>query len=70
MNAILRQDLYRYIGDRNRSYLSRLRYIWFTPGYQYIYCFRHVALARNPISRLFWKVLLRRCMFHSGIQAP
>lgn len=70
MNKLLKMDLYRYIGDGNKRYLNRLRYIWFTPGYQYIYCFRHVELARNPISRLFWKILLRRCMFHSGIQIP
>lgn len=70
MRDILKKDLYRYIGDGNKSILQQLRYILFTPGFQYTYCFRHVQLARNPISRMFWKVLLRRCMFHSGIQRP
>lgn len=70
MTDILKQDLFRYIGDGNKSILQRIRYILFTPGYQYIYCFRHVSLAKNPVTRLFWKVLLRRCMFHSGIQIP
>lgn len=70
MKEILQQDLYRYIGAENKNITSRLRYILFTPGFQYIYCFRHAALARNPLSKLFWKVLLRRCMFHSGIQIP
>ncbi len=70
MKEILQQDLYRYIGAENKNITSRLRYNLFTPGFQYIYCFRHAALARNPLSKLFWKVLLRRCMFHSGIQIP
>lgn len=70
MKDILRKDLYRYIGNGNQRLLNRLRYIWFTPGFQYIYCFRHVASASNFITRLFWKILLRRCMFHSGIQIP
>ena len=70
MNNIIRQDLFRYIGTDCHKLRSRIRYILFTPGFQYIYCFRHASSARNPLSRLFWKVLLRRCMFHSGIQIP
>lgn len=70
MKKILQQDLYRYIGEENKDILNRLRYILFTPGFQYTYCFRHVNSARNSISKLFWKILLRRCMFHTGIQIP
>lgn len=70
MNVILLQDLYRYIGIDNKSVLNRLRYILFTPGFQYIYCWRHASMAKNPITRIFWKILTRRCMFHSGIQIP
>lgn len=70
MKKILQQDLFRYIGEGNRSFRNRLRYILFTPGFQYIYCFRHAGLACNPLYRLFWSVLLRRCMFHTGIQIP
>lgn len=70
MKEILKQDLFRYIGDGNKSRLNRLRYILFTPGFQYIYAFRHSSTARNILSRLFWKIILRRCMFHSGIQIP
>lgn len=70
MKKILQQDLFRYIGDDCNTFINRLRYILFTPGFQYIYCFRHASLARRPFSKLFWKLLLRRCMFHSGIQIP
>lgn len=70
MREILQQYLFRYIGNGNQKFINRLRYILFTPGYQYIYCFRHVSSSRNPISRFIWKILLRRCMFHTGIQIP
>ena len=69
MKAILKDDLFRYIGG-NSNRLNRIRYIAFTPGYQYTYCFRHACTARNIVSKLFWKTLLRCCMFHSGIQIP
>lgn len=67
---VLEDDLFRYIGNENQKFIRRLRYVLFTPGYQYIYCFRHASLAQNPISRIFWKVILRLCMFHTGIQIP
>lgn len=70
MKKILQQDLFRYIGTGNRKLRNRIRYILFTPGFQYIYCFRYASSARNPLSRLFWKIMLRCCMFHTGIQIP
>lgn len=70
MNDILQKDLYRYEGEKSRLLLTQLRYILFTPGFQFTYCWRKASLARNPLSRLFWKILHRRCMFHSGIQIP
>ena len=66
MNTILQQDLYRYIGNGNKKFANRLHYILI----QFIYCFRHVSLSRNPFSRLFWGILHRRCMFHADIQIP
>lgn len=70
MNATLLSDLYRYIGKENRSVLKQLRYIFFTPGFQYTWLMRHVNMASNPVTRTFWRILLRRCMFHTGIQIP
>lgn len=70
MHSQIKQDLFRYVGEGCNSLLTQLRYVLFTPGFQYIYCFRHASKARNPLSRLFWKVLLRRVMFHTGIQIP
>lgn len=70
MNSIISKDLFRYIGDANKSLLKQLRYILFTPGFQYSYCWRHASMSKRPIPRLFWHILTRRCMFHSGIQIP
>lgn len=70
MNDILQKDLFRYEGDKSRRFLTKLRYILFVPGYQFTYCWRKASLARNPLSRMFWKILHRRCMFHTGIQIP
>ncbi len=70
MIDILQKDLYRYEGEKSRSFLTKLRYILFTPGFQFTYCWRKASAARNPLSKLFWKILHRWCMFHTGIQIP
>lgn len=61
-------DLYRYAG--RRSFLLLLRYFFFTPGFRYVYFFRKTANASNILSRVFWKICLRRCMLSTGIQIP
>lgn len=70
MNDILKKDLYRYVGNDCRRLLTRLRYILFTPGFQFTYCWRKASMAKNPLSRMFWRILHRICMFHTGIQIP
>ena len=70
MNVTLQKDLFRYEGENSRRILIKLRYVLFTPGFQFTYCWRKASMARNPISKLFWRILHRRCMFHSGIQIP
>lgn len=64
------EDLYRYEGDRCNSLLVQIRYILFTPGFQYIYFFRHVQDASNIIGNVFWSVLLKLCSFKFGFQIP
>lgn len=70
MKDIIYDDLFRYEGCRCKSFRVRLRYILFTPGFQFIYFFRNASLARNPISRAFWNVCHRLCMWHTHIQIP
>ena len=70
MQKYNKEDLYRYEGERCNLLLVQLRYVLFTPGFQYSYCFRHVQNSGNKITRLWWKFWLRRMMFRSGIQIP
>ena len=70
MNKIIKEDLYRYIGNNCEKLRWRLRYIYFTPGFQYIYFLRHAQISRNILSRTFWKVCLKLCSFKFGFQIP
>ncbi len=63
-------DLYRYEGERCNNLLVQLRYLLFTPGFQYSYCFRHAQNASFLLTRVFWMVLLRFMMYHTTIQIP
>lgn len=65
---IIYDDLYRYTGKR--SFLLLLRYLFFTPGFRYVFLFRKTSLADSVATRIFWKILLRRCMLATGIQIP
>lgn len=64
------EDLYRYEGERCNRLLVQIRYILFTPGFQYIFFFRHVQEASNIFSKGFWRVLLKLCSFKFGFQIP
>ena len=33
MNRIIKDDLYRYIGNESNSIVKQIRYILFTPGF-------------------------------------
>ena len=66
--SIIYDDLYRYTGKR--SFRLLLRYFFFTPGFRYIFLFRKSSLADSLIPKIFWKILLRRCMLSTGIQIP
>lgn len=70
MNKILIDDLYRYEGEACRSLKTRLKYILFVPGFQFIYFFRKASNAHNPISKGIWYVLHRLSMWHYGFQIP
>lgn len=69
MDDIIKKDLYRYIGNDCNKFLLQLRYILFTPGFQYIYFLRKVQLANN-ITKPFWTFCLKLCSFKFGIQIP
>lgn len=70
MNKLIKQDLYRYIGKDCNRFIKQIRYVLFSPGFQYIYFLRHVQLSKNIFSKSFWSVLLKLCSFKFGIQIP
>lgn len=70
MNSLIKQDLYRYIGKDCNRLRCQLRYILFTPGFQYIYFFRRRQLASWIGSKCFFEVCLRLCSWYFGIQIP
>lgn len=66
MNKQIVSDLYRYEGAKSASLLIQLKYIFFVPGFTYIYFFRKASSSKF----FLWKVLLRITMYKTGIQIP
>lgn len=69
MNNAVKEDLYRYEGARTNA-LTLVRYVLFTPGFRYVFFWRHASMAKNIVSKIFYNVMLRICMETSGIQIP
>lgn len=61
-------DLFRYVGGG--GVLTKLRYFFFTPGYQFSYILRHAAASKNPFSKALWCFLHRMSMWKYGFQIP
>lgn len=70
MNKSIKCDLYRYIGNDCLKLRCQIRYILFTPGFQFIYFYRHAQMAGNFLTKFFWSFLHRLCMWKFGFQIP
>ena len=70
MMSIIDQDLFRYEGERSKSFLVKLRYILFTPSFTFIFFFRKSQTCKFPPFKIFWKIMHRLVMWHTGIQIP
>lgn len=70
MKQILHQDLYRYEGPRSRRIAIKLRYLLFTPGYQFTFFFRNAAYSKYYLSKIFWRICHRLSMWLTHIQIP
>lgn len=70
MLDIIKKDLYRLIGDKCHKPMRQVQYILKSPGFRYLYYFRHRQAASNIISKLFWELLLQRQKRSTGIQIP
>lgn len=68
MNVRIKKDLFRYIGSDCHKLHMQLRYLFFTPGFQYTYLMRKCQ--KGGVFKFFWMILLRWCMFKTGIQIP
>lgn len=69
-NRILTEDLYRYVGEENKKFSVRLRYLLFVPGFTYIFFFRHASQAKNVLSRYFFLFFLHITKYITHIQIP
>ena len=67
MNATFKKDLYRYYGDEGESLSRRMLR---PPEVRYLSLFRRANEAKNPVSRLFYTVRLRRLSYKTQIQIP
>ncbi|MCE2617192.1 MAG: serine acetyltransferase [Phocaeicola sp.] len=70
MNKIIKQDLYRYEGNRCESLRIQLRYFFFVPGFTYIYFFRRVQLSKNVLIKAFFYFFLKVTSYITHIQIP
>ena len=70
MKQNIKNDLYRYVGKESERFLTQLRYIFFVPGFQYIYFLRKTQHANFRLARLFWATLLKFCSYKFAIQIP
>lgn len=66
-NSIFKKDLYRYYGDKGESLKDRL----LRPlELKYIRAMRKVQQAKCPISRIYYKLILKRLSRKTQIQIP
>ena len=69
-NRILTEDLYRYVGDENKKFGVKMRYLFCVPGFTYTFFFRHASQARNVFSRAFFAFFLHITKYITHIQIP
>lgn len=67
---ILKDDLYRYEGERSRNIQVKLKYLFCVPGFTYTFLFRHASKTRSKPIRVFWLFFLYATRFITHIQIP
>lgn len=65
----IKEDLFRYQGEGYKKLSVILSYLY-KPHTRYMWMFRHHQFATNKFSRLFWKIMLTRAKFKTGVQIP
>ena len=69
-NKTLKEDLYRYEGNRNRNLKVKLKYLFCVPGFTYVFFYRHSSESQNKFGRLFWGFFLHVTKLITHIQIP
>lgn len=69
-NKTLRDDLYRYEGERSSNLIIKLKYVFCVPGFTYTFFMRHSAQSKIKLMRLFWSFFLHITKFITHIQIP
>lgn len=70
MSSAFEKDFYRYVGGDYQKFLTKLRYVPFTPGIVYIYFFRKAQTSRFGLIRAIFRGLLQITKIITGIQIP
>lgn len=70
MLEILKQDLFRLIGNRCHSIKYQIIYLLKSPGFKYLYLFRRRQASSNRVSKIFWELMLQLQKRKTGIQIP
>ncbi len=66
-NSVFKKDLYRWYGEKGEDLAHRI----FRPSeIKYMYWFRKTQSAKNPISKLFFRVILLKLSRKTNIQIP
>ena len=69
IGTIVKKDLYRYEGNRCASVLMQMRYLFFVPGFTYIFFFRK-AQHSNRFLKGISRILLKVVSYITHIQIP
>lgn len=67
MKDILMKDLYRYEGEGCHKIMTKLKYIFFVPGFTYTYFFRR---CQSGFGRAFFCLFLKLTSYITHIQIP
>lgn len=70
MEKIIEKDLFRYEGEKSKNIWIKLKYIFFIPGFTYIYFMRKAQLARFSFMRYLYVIILRLTSYITHIQIP
>jgi len=66
-NPTFKKDLYRWYGEKGEGFVAR---VFRRPELKYLYWFRKAQQAKNPISKIFAILKLRRWSEKTNIQIP